>query len=88
MNEISIPYKKGQKFLLEIEAKNDGDFIGSELLSKLFSKKDIQEFEFNSLIIKLDGYKNDIKKEIVIELINYFVEKGLIEKDSFPNGIF
>jgi hypothetical protein len=86
--EMSMPYEKGQKFLIEIEAKSDGDFIGSELLSKLFSVNDNKLFKFTSLIVKLDMYKKEINTELIRELNNVMVEKGVISNESFPNGIY
>ncbi len=75
MNKPTMPYEKGKKFWIEIEAKEDGDLMGSNILGLVLDKRDVEGFEVNQLIFN-DSY---FKSEFGNQMIDYLRNNGFLE---------
>ncbi len=78
MNDrIKMPFKKGKKYYIEIEAIEDGDLFNTDIINLIFGGMNITPFKINELIHddiyftdKMKKMITDKMKKRIIEAIN------------------
>lgn len=75
MEQPQMPFKKGRKFWIEIEATEDGDFTNqanSEIAKLVFKDSKLGQFNITQLIL-FESYFN---KQLADDIKQFLIEKG------------
>lgn len=72
MDRLTMPFQKGKKFWIEIQAKEDGDLVDQknvDIFSLLYKEKQIGQFDITQLIFR-ESYFNEDLSDRIIDFIN------------------
>jgi hypothetical protein len=75
--EPMLPFVKGRKFWIEIEATEDGNFTGpenSEMIKIIFRDTKIGQFQINKLVL----FESHFNKQLADDIKDFLASKGLM----------
>lgn len=75
MNKASMPFTKGRKLWIEIEAFEDGDLTSEkneELIKKIYADGKIGQFNINSLILFRSYFNQNLQQDLKQNIDDFF----------------
>ena len=84
MKNETLPYEKGKKMWIEIEAQEDGDLIGSDILDEVFSDTNMKPFKICGINVLEPPFRDELFTE---KLLEFLIEENMIDLSYVANGL-